>query len=141
MNSDVSTFTGHLYMLIENLMMTSIKHIKRSKSKLDIQNQTNKNLMACGDTIREACTQIGAACASLVHVAESVIKFTAIYYPNAVHDIVNYSAIMEHTAIISNKELFILELYFYQVLTTLIGDDEKEEVVICQTKIFEKGTY
>lgn len=124
MNEGVGFFTGHLYMMIENMLMTSIKLTREAYSlekEMNPPKSPNENLITCGDLLRQACTEIGAACASLVQVAECVIKFTAIYYPHVVHDIVQYSAAMEHTAFISNKELFILELYFHQVVTTIMN--------------------
>lgn len=109
-----STIIGHLNMTIDDTLSKCMKYIVERPSKNKADN--NKELSLLGKEIRLICTKIGAACASLVDVAQCVIKFVAINYPHAIHDVAQLSADMQHTAIQSNKELFVLELYFHQVL-------------------------
>jgi len=116
LNNSSTTFVGHLEPMIHDMMTSCRAHICNARRIEDRGLESNREILQLGDEIRQACTKIGAACASLVHVAECVIKYTALSRPDMIYDIVTLSARMQHIAILSNKELFILEQYFYQVL-------------------------
>lgn len=115
----VSSFTGHLEKMIQETLSKCISCVCKDEGRI-YKTNNNKDLAVFGKEIRLLCTKIGAACTSLVDVAHSVIKFVAIHYPRVVHDVAHLSAEMQHTAIQSNKELFILELYFHQVLMNIL---------------------
>jgi len=78
--------------------------------------ETIKNNNDISQRIKQMSVKMSASCIPFSEFVRITIHFFTLKYPEKIYEIVHLSTKLEHMAIISNKEVFCYEDYFFQIV-------------------------
>ena len=98
----------HLYVgYLQKTIETFLHHLTEFESLEDTD---------MSKLIKDMSIKISASCIPFSNFVHITIQYFAVKYPEKIYDIIALSAKMEHLAVVSNKEVFCYEDFFFQLV-------------------------